>query len=100
MDDIEKEYEWQPDLQKREQSTEENQVGTQRNYQHKSMGRAFTNEYEITEYDLPERVMYRSTPEAAVQATGGILQEEVEGGINWNDLNIRSINLYDLSPCR
>lgn len=71
MDDIEREHEWQPYLVRWEKSTGVNRVGTVRTYENQYMGRRFSNSYEITGYELNEKVMYVSTPDAAVQATGG-----------------------------
>ena len=80
MDDIDREHEWQPYLVRWEKSTEQNEVGTVRTYHNKYMGRAFTNVYEITEYQRNRKVMYKSTPAAAVQADGGTLWEAVGDG--------------------
>jgi uncharacterized membrane protein len=81
MDDIEKEHEWQPYLREWEQSPDPNQngVGTIRRYANRYMGRSFTNVYQILEYEPNIKVMYKSTPEAAVQAEGGTLWEPVNG---------------------
>ena len=82
MDDIEKEHEWQPYLREWEQSPDPNQngVGSVRRYDNRYMGRSFTNVYQILEYEPNIKVMYKSTPEAAVQAEGGTLWEAVNGG--------------------
>ena len=82
MDDIEKEHEWQPYLKEWEQSPDprRNGVGTIRRYENHYLGRSFTNVYVITEYEPNKRVMYRSTPEAAVQAKGGQMWEVVKEG--------------------
>jgi uncharacterized membrane protein len=82
MDDIEKEHEWQPYLRKWEQSPDphQNGVGTIRRYDNRYMGRSFSNEYEVVVYEPMERVMYMSTPQAAVQAEGGTLWEAANGG--------------------
>ena len=82
MDDIEKEHEWQPYLRNWEQSPDPNQngVGTIRRYDNRYMGRSFTNEYEVVDYEPMKKVMYVSTPEAAVQAEGGTLWESTNGG--------------------
>ena len=82
MDDIEKEHEWQPYLREWEQSPDPNQngVGTIRRYANRYMGRSFTNVYQVLEYEPNIKVMYKSTPEAAVQAEGGTLWEPVNGG--------------------
>ena len=72
MDDIEKEHEWQPYLESWEQSLDPNQnrEGTIRRYDNRYMGRSFTNEYEVVVYEPLKRVLYVSTPEAAVQSEG------------------------------
>lgn len=82
MDDIEREHEWQPWLEKWEQTPDpaQNGVGSVRRYWNHFMGRRFVNAYEITEYQHPQRVMYVSTPDAAVQASGGTLWEAVDAG--------------------
>jgi uncharacterized membrane protein len=82
MDDIEREHEWQPYLLGWEQSPDpkQNGVGTIRKYDNRYMGRSFTNEYEVTVYDPMIKVMYVSTPNAAVQAAGGTLWERTSGG--------------------
>ncbi len=82
MDDIEREHEWQPYLRGWRQSPDQNQngVGTVRRYDNQYMGRSFTNEYRIVEYERNKKVMYESTPEAAVQARGGTLWEPSNGG--------------------
>ena len=82
MDEISKEKEWQPYLKEWEQTPDpqRNGVGTVRRYVNQYMGRRFTNVYVITEYEPNRKVMYESTPEAAVQAEGGQLWERVEGG--------------------
>lgn len=82
MDDIAKEHEWQPYLEDWEQSPDPNQngVGTVRRYENRYMGRSFTNVYQIVEYEPNKKVMYQSTPEAAVQAEGGTLWEPSNGG--------------------
>ena len=81
MDDIEREHEWQPYLRNWEQSPDPNQngVGTIRRYDNRYMGRSFSNEYEVVIYEPMEKVMYVSTPEAAVQAEGGTLWEPSNG---------------------
>jgi uncharacterized membrane protein len=82
MDDIEREHEWQPYLRNWEQSPDPNQneVGTIRRYDNRYMGRSFSNEYEVVVYEPMKRVMYTSTPQAAVQAEGGTLWEPANGG--------------------
>ena len=82
MDDIEREHEWQPYLRNWQQSPDANQngVGTIRRYNNRYMGRSFTNEYQVVEYEPNKKVMYESTPQAAVQAKGGTLWESASGG--------------------
>ena len=81
MDNIENEYEWQPYLREWEQhSPDENGVGTERRFVNQYMGRRFVNVYVVTEYESNQLVMYRSRPEAAVQAVGGQTWEAVEDG--------------------
>ena len=55
-------------------------MGTIRLYDNRYMGRSFSNEYEVVVYEPMERVMYVSTPKAAVQAEGGTLWEAANGG--------------------
>jgi uncharacterized membrane protein len=82
MDDIENEHEWQPYPRKWEQSPDPHQtgVGTIRRYDNRYMGRSFSNEYEVVVYEPMEKVMYMSTPQAAVQAEGATLWEPANGG--------------------
>jgi uncharacterized membrane protein len=82
MDDIEREHEWQPYLRDCQQSPDpsQNGVGTIRRYDNHYMGRSFTNEYQVVEYEANKKVMYESTPAAAVQAKGGTLWEPAKGG--------------------
>jgi len=73
MDDINREHEWQPYLKKWEQTPDpdRNGLGSVRRYENQYMGRRFTNAYKTTVYEPNNQVMYESTPDAAVQATGG-----------------------------
>ena len=82
IDDIEREHEWQPYLRawKQAPNPTQNGVGSARRYENKYLMRSFTNVYETTEYEPNRKVMYRSTPEAAVPAEGGTLYEPTNGG--------------------
>jgi uncharacterized membrane protein len=83
MDDINREHEWQPYLKKWAQTPDpiENGFGSVRHYENQYMGRRFTNACEVTIFEPNKRVMYESTPEAAVQASGGTSWETGEGGM-------------------
>jgi len=74
---------WQPYLKKWAQTPDpiENGLGSVRHYENQYMGRRFTNAYEVTIFEPNKRVMYESTPESAVQASGGTSWETGEGGM-------------------
>ncbi len=81
MQDLEREYEWQPNLREAEQTPEgEPGVGTRRRYVSEFMGKRFENVYVNTVYEPNRRVAYKSAPESDTQAEGEITWEAVEGG--------------------
>jgi uncharacterized membrane protein len=81
MQDIDREREWQPNLQEAEQSPEgEPSVGTRRRYVSEFIGKRFENVYVNTIYESNRRVAYESAPESDTQAEGEIIWEAVDNG--------------------
>ncbi len=78
MQDISREYEWQPNLREAEQTPAgEPGVGTRRRYVSEFMGKRFENVYVNTVYEPNRKVAYRSAPESDTQAEGEITWEAV-----------------------
>lgn len=81
MQDISREYEWQPNLREAEQIPEGTPgVGTKRRYVSEFMGHRFENIYVNTIYEPYRRVAYTTAPESDTRATGEVVWEAVEGG--------------------
>lgn len=70
LDDIEREREWQPNLREVEQVPPgPSSVGTRKRYVSEFMGKRVENTYEVVEMGPGWRVVYRSTPDSALDAT-------------------------------
>ena len=81
MDDIHREYEWQPAIRAVEQIPPGPQrVGTTRRDDSSFMKKKLVNVYVNRMYEPNQRVVYESTKESNLQATGDITFASVPGG--------------------
>ena len=81
MDDIHREREWQPAIRSVEQTPPGAQrVGTVRRYESSFMKKKLVNVYVNRVYEPNRRVVYGSTEESHLQATGDITFTSVPGG--------------------
>jgi len=81
MNDIHREHEWQPAIKAVEQIPPGPQrVGTTRKYHSSFMRKKLTNVYVNRIYEPNRRVVYESTAESNVHATGDITFESLAAG--------------------
>ncbi|MDX1647204.1 MAG: SRPBCC family protein [Longimicrobiales bacterium] len=81
MNDVSREAEWQPQLIEAEQTPPgPTQVGSRRRYVSEFLGKRVENRYVVLVYEPNRRVVLRTTPDSALNATSEVVWEsEGEG---------------------
>lgn len=81
MNDVSREKEWQPQLEKAEQIPPgPTAVGSERRYVSSFMGRRVENRYVVRVWEPKRRIVLQTTPDSTLDATSEVTWEPVDGG--------------------